>query len=279
MRPMPELAVEEVPTEQLVPYVNNAKIHTSEQIDQIIASIEEFGFNDPVAVWDNQKGETEIIEGHGRVIAAKKMGLETLPVIRLDHLSDEQRRAYTHVHNQLTMNTGWDFEKLDAELEALADLDIDMDAFGFDSLGDFEEETEDEGEELRDEYAQNVGTVEYEPKETNWDVDELYSFDAERLARIKGLLNDVEDDELRAFLDIRLQWFCEFNFARIADYYAYQATPEEQRAFEALGLVLLDRDQLIANGFADITENLVGGVLNEPRLISVSYARRGSAAA
>lgn len=142
MRPMPELAVEEVPTEQLVPYANNAKIHTSEQIDQIIASVEEFGFNDPVAVWDNPKGETEIIEGHGRVIAAKKMGLEALPGIRLDHLSDEQRRAYTHVHNQLTINTGWDFEKLDAELEALADLDMDMDAFGFDSLGDFEDSTE-----------------------------------------------------------------------------------------------------------------------------------------
>lgn len=136
MRPMPELAVEEVPTDELIPYANNAKIHTSEQVEQICTSIQKFGFNDPVAVWDNPDGGTEIIEGHGRVLAAKKLGLETLPIIRLDHLDDAQRRAYTHVHNQLTMNTGWDFAKLDEELEELQSLDIefDMDEFGFESF-------------------------------------------------------------------------------------------------------------------------------------------------
>ena len=128
MRPMPELAVEEVPTEGLVPYANNAKIHADEQIDQIAASIEGFGSNDPVAVWDSPEG-TKIVEGHGRVIAAKKLGLEKLPAIRLDHLTDGQRRAYTHVHNQLTMNTGWDFDKLGIDLE---ELDFDFGEFGFD---------------------------------------------------------------------------------------------------------------------------------------------------
>lgn len=132
MRPMPELTVEEAPTDELIPYANNAKIHTNEQVEQICTSIQEFGFNDPVAVWDGPDGP-EIIEGHGRVLAAKRLGLEKLPVIRLDHLDDAQRRAYTHVHNQLTMNTGWDFAKLDEELDALAELDIDMDDFGFDS--------------------------------------------------------------------------------------------------------------------------------------------------
>ena len=134
MRPMPELAVEEVPTEGLIPYANNAKIHTNEQIDQIAASIEEFGFNDPVAVWDSPEG-TEIVEGHGRVIAAKKLGLETPPVIPLDHLSDEQRRAYTHVHNQLTMNTGWGFDKLEIDLEG---LDFDFGGFGFEEASSFD---------------------------------------------------------------------------------------------------------------------------------------------
>ena len=133
MRPMPELAVEEMPTEELIPYANNAKIHTNEQIDQIAASIEEFGFNDPVAVWDSPEG-TEIVEGHGRVIAAKKLGLEKLPVIRLDHLTDGQRRAYTHVHNQLTMNTDWDMEKLSVDLDELQ-ADFDMSEFGFDGAG------------------------------------------------------------------------------------------------------------------------------------------------
>lgn len=125
---MPELTVEEIGTEELLPYANNAKIHTREQVDQIAKSIEEFGFNDPVAVWEGPGG-LEIVEGHGRVMAAKKLNIEQLPVIRLDHLSDEQRRAYTHVHNQLTMNTGWDFETLEAELK---DAEFDFEQYGFD---------------------------------------------------------------------------------------------------------------------------------------------------
>lgn len=131
MKQQPELTVEEVPTESLIPYARNAKIHTNEQIDQICESVGEFGFNDPVAVWDGPDGP-EIIEGHGRVMAAKKLGLDVVPVVRLDHLSDEQRRAYGIVHNKLTMNTGWDFAKLDEEVESLAN--IDMGAFGFDSM-------------------------------------------------------------------------------------------------------------------------------------------------
>lgn len=127
MREMPELKVEEIGTDELIPYANNAKIHTREQVDQICKSIEEFGFNDPVAVWEGPDG-LEIVEGHGRVMAAKKLNIEQLPVIRLDHLSDEQRRAYTHVHNQLTMNTDWDFDTLSDELDA---LDFDSEYFGF----------------------------------------------------------------------------------------------------------------------------------------------------
>ena len=134
MHPMPKLTVEQCKTHDLLPYANNAKIHTREQIDQIEASIKEFGFNDPVAVWENTAGELEIIEGHGRVIAAKNLKIDTLPVIRLDHLTDEQRRAYTHVHNQLTLNTGWDFETLEQELDA---LDFDFSDFGFEGAASF----------------------------------------------------------------------------------------------------------------------------------------------
>ena len=113
------MTVEEVPTDELVPYANNAKVHTNEQVDQIVKSIEEFGFNDPIAVWHNEEGEMEIIEGHGRVLAAKKLGLGVLPVVTLDHLTNDQRRAYTHVHNQLTMNTGWDLDTLSFDLDEL----------------------------------------------------------------------------------------------------------------------------------------------------------------
>lgn len=132
-----ELKVVEVPTDDLIPYANNANVHTTHQIDQIVASIEEFGFCDPIAVWTNEKGQPEIIEGHGRVLAAKRLGYDKLPVIYLDGLSDEQRRAYTHVHNQLTRNSVFDVAVLDAEIEA---LDFDWEMLGFDELEDYTDE-------------------------------------------------------------------------------------------------------------------------------------------
>lgn len=130
-----ELKIEYVPIEELKTYPNNAKIHTAEQIEQIKKSIEEFGFNDPIALWKNN----EIIEGHGRLIAATELGMDKLPVIRLDQLTDEQRKAYTLVHNKTTMNTGFDIDILEIELD---DISLDMEQFGFDIINDIEEEIE-----------------------------------------------------------------------------------------------------------------------------------------
>ena len=114
-------------TSELVPYANNARMHSAEQVDTIAASINEFGFNDPVGVWTNERGELEIVEGHGRVMAAELLGIEQLPVIHLDHLTDEQRRAYSIVHNQTTDNSQFDFATLDEEL---ANLDFEWEQFG-----------------------------------------------------------------------------------------------------------------------------------------------------
>ena len=124
-----KLNIEYLPATELKTYANNAKIHTAEQIEQIKKSIQEFGFNDPIAVWK----DNEIIEGHGRLIAALELGIEELPIIRLDNLTDEQRRAYTLVHNKLTMNTDFDFSLLEMELEAITN--IDMGDFGFELNG------------------------------------------------------------------------------------------------------------------------------------------------
>lgn len=124
------MKIETMHVEDLAPYAGNAKEHPDWQVDQIVASIEEFGNCDPVAVWTNPEGVCEIVEGHGRLMALKKMGAPTVPVIKLDHLTDEQRRAYALVHNQLTMNTGFDMGILAGEVEAVED--IDMSAFGFD---------------------------------------------------------------------------------------------------------------------------------------------------
>lgn len=144
MRPMPELEVREMAVADLVPYANNAKKHPKEQIDQIAESISEFGNCDPIAVWHNEDGEAEIVEGHGRVMALKQLGIDTAPVICLDHLTDEQRRAYTHVHNQTTLSSGFDEQAL---IEDMDNLDMDWEALGFSEfMPDFEhDDIEDEG--------------------------------------------------------------------------------------------------------------------------------------
>ena len=123
---MEKLVVEYWPISKITPYARNAKMHPAHQIEQIKKSINEFGFRDPIAVWHG-----EIVEGHGRLIAAKELKMSEVPVIVLDDLTDEQRRAYALVHNKLTMNSDFDLELLDMELGDITD--IDMGDFGFDS--------------------------------------------------------------------------------------------------------------------------------------------------
>lgn len=138
---MKKLKVEYIDTSELRPYADNAKIHTAEQVEQIKESIREFGMNDPIAIWKNN----EIIEGHGRLIACSELGIEQVPVIRLDGLTDEQRKAYMLVHNQLTMNTGFDETLLNIELEKIGS-EVDMTQFGFEIKEEVEEPEEVKGE-------------------------------------------------------------------------------------------------------------------------------------
>jgi DNA modification methylase len=111
----------------LRPYSRNARTHSRKQIRQIADSIERFGFTNPVLVSD----ESEIIAGHGRVEAAKLLGLKTVPTLRLSHLSPEERRAYVLADNKLALNAGWDQDILAIELQALIDLDFDVTLTGF----------------------------------------------------------------------------------------------------------------------------------------------------
>lgn len=126
------LNIEYIDPKALNPYPGNAKLHPAEQIEQIKKSIVEFGFNDPIAIWGK---DNTIIEGHGRLVAAEELCMEKVPVIRLDNLTDEQRRAYTLVHNKLTMNTDFSFDLLQMELDEIND--IDMAEFGFESVPDY----------------------------------------------------------------------------------------------------------------------------------------------
>jgi DNA modification methylase len=122
------------PVERLRPYERNARTHSPEQVAQIAASIVEFGFTNPILV-DSSDG---IIAGHGRLEAARELGLKTVPVVVLDHLSERQRKAYILADNQLALNAGWDTDLLRAELQDLAEQEFDLSLIGFsdDELAD-----------------------------------------------------------------------------------------------------------------------------------------------
>ncbi len=118
-----QLIIEQLPLSTLRPYARNSRTHSPKQIAQIAASIREFGFNNPVLI----DHEGEIIAGHGRVEAAKKLGLDAVPCVRLEHLSEAQKRAYILADNRLAEKAGWDREILAIELQYLTHFDVDFD--------------------------------------------------------------------------------------------------------------------------------------------------------
>jgi ParB-like chromosome segregation protein Spo0J len=117
----------EIEVLKLIPYINNARTHSESQINQIAASIKEFGFRNPILV----DGENGIIAGHGRVMAAKKLGLTTIPYIDCSDLTEAQKKAYIIADNKIALNAGWDEELLKLELEDIEVSDIDMELLGF----------------------------------------------------------------------------------------------------------------------------------------------------
>jgi len=123
------MQVEQISIETLIPYVNNARTHSDAQVAQIAASIKEFGFNNPVLIAD----DNSIIAGHGRVMAARKLGKGTVPAVRLSHLTEMQRKAYILADNKLALNADWDNSLLAIELSDLKDLGFDTDLTGFSS--------------------------------------------------------------------------------------------------------------------------------------------------
>ena len=151
------LQIELVPITAIRPYEHNAKIHTAEQIEQIKKSILEFGNNDPIAI----DGEGVIIEGHGRLMALQELGYTEVEVIRLGHLTEEQRKAYTLVHNKLTMNTGFDLEILATELQAIENINMADYDFELDILTDLvmDDPEEDDFEPEIDEAAEPIAKL------------------------------------------------------------------------------------------------------------------------
>jgi len=119
--------IEQIDIKRLTPYARNSRTHSDIQVSQIAASIKEFGFTNPVLIDE----DNDIIAGHGRVLAAKKLGLDSVPCIRLSHLSEIQQRAYVIADNQLALNSGWNFDMLSVEIDELNDNKYDISLIGF----------------------------------------------------------------------------------------------------------------------------------------------------
>lgn len=132
---MNDLTIEVLKIKDLKPYAKNAKKHPKKQIEKIANSIEAFGMNDPIGIWGK---DNLIVEGHGRVEALKQLGYDEVPCIRLDHLNDEERRAYTLAHNKVA-ESDWDFDLVNDEIDNI--FSFDMEDFGFEmfSIDDIDE--------------------------------------------------------------------------------------------------------------------------------------------
>ena len=234
-----------MPVSALKPYGNNAKKHTREQIDAVANSIREFGFRNPVIAWTNEDGQAEIVAGHGRVAAARKLGMEEVPVILCDDLTDAQRRALTLADNQTTMMTGWDADALAYELDVLAG-EFDMADFGFDMKED-EDET----------YTRKVEGLYYEPSGIRPTVGELV--DTAEYDEKMGIVAAAEvTEEVRGFLAMAAARFLRFDYEAIAEYYC-NAPESEREAMRELWLVIVDEGGVIgeaAREFQLATEGL-----------------------
>lgn len=132
------LNVEYIPVGKLKPYDKNTRKHEDYDVSQIAESIEQYGFNDPIGVWGK---DNIIVEGHGRLLAAKKLGMDKVPCIRLDDLTDKQRREYAIMHNKTAELSTWDFDLLAAEIDGLDFSGFDID-WGIVSPDDYGEEFE-----------------------------------------------------------------------------------------------------------------------------------------
>lgn len=184
------MQIELINIDEIILYENNAKLHPEEQIEQIKKSILEFGNNDPIAIDKNNV----IIEGHGRLLALKELGYKEVEVIKLGHLTEEQRKAYTLIHNKLTMNTDFDIEILESELAAINI--IDMSDFDFDLSIESEEIT------IEDDYdvEEKLEQIE-EPKSKPGDIYQLGEHrlmcgDSTSLEDVKKLMNEEKADLL-----------------------------------------------------------------------------------
>lgn len=223
----------------------NPRYISDEEMQKLKNSINEFGYVDPIIV---NKHNMNIVGGNQRYQALKSLGWTEVDVLFIDEPDLNREKALNVALNKISGD--WDTEKLNVLMEELKlnDYDISFTGFAEEEITELiGNESVDSVIELSDEYAE----IHYEPKETHHEIKDLYKM----TTKYDEMIDNLENEELQKLLNIRKYQFCEFNFKKIADYYAYQATPEEQEAIETLALVILDRNNLIKYGFTNILDN------------------------
>lgn len=248
------LKVEYRKTADLIPYINNARTHSEEQVSQIAASIKEFGFNNPILL----DGANGVIAGHGRLMAAKKLKLEKVPCIELSHLTETQKKAYILADNKIALNADWDNSILALELEELNNAGVDLSDIGFNDeeldglLAGEDSLTQDP---IDDFYTHKIDSIQYEPSElAPSSLDEMVD-ETKTQALIEEVRNSDLKPEEKQLLILAAYRHLKFNYKKVADFYAH-ASPQCQALMEKSALVIIDYEDAVKNGYVRITKQL-----------------------
>lgn len=253
--------------EELIPYARNSRTHSDAQVATLAGMIREYGFTQPLLI----DGENGIKAGHGRLLAARKLGMEEVPCIVIDHLSPVQLRALVIADNRAAELAGWDEDILNIELGDLQALDFDLGVIGFDDweldldLGDEEDEPELNGDPEK--YSKKVDSPIYEITGENPKIPEL--FNAEKTeSLIQRIESSSLDEETKRFLTLAAYRHTVFDYTKIAERYAH-ATAEEQQMFEDSALVIIDFEKAIENGYVKLTEDMRSAYLKNKEIRNV----------
>lgn len=231
--------------DDLIPYALNSRTHSDKQVAQIAASIREFGFTNPILV-DEQNN---LIAGHGRLMAARKLGMSEVPAVIVTGLDDRKRRALIIADNKLALNAGWDDEALRVELEDLASDFGELMGFSQDELVKLLKLDDDENS-----YTKKAEAPVYEPTGPKPEIGEMFDD-----TYTKQLLNEIDEvdipDEEKVFLRRAAGRHTVFNFEVIANYYAH-ASKQTQELMENNALVIIDLDKAIEKGFVVMSDKI-----------------------
>jgi hypothetical protein len=243
------MKIEQVKLDALIPYARNSRTHDDAQVAQIAASIKEFGWTNPILL----DGENGIIAGHGRVMAAQKLGEIKVPTIELAHMTDIQKQAYIIADNKLALNAGWDNQMLALEIKDLKEANFDIGILGFDK-SELKDLFADEKEEEKNAYTQNIAAPVYEPSEDKPDISDLYN-DQKAMNLIFSIKESKLSEKEKQFLMTAASRHIVFDYAKIANFYAH-SSKECQELMEKSALIIIDFDKAIENGFVKLTQEI-----------------------